>query len=339
MVRLRPSSSARIWLFALGYFACYAPYSAVTKSLTDGSLSGMERPLSGFELLPITVLASVVGMVVFLSAMRWWKHASHIELFGLRLPHPTQWTFLSGLATASIIGTTTLAYTFDGVSIVFVMLLMRGGVLVMAPVVDALTGRRTRWFSWVGLGLSLTALVVAFAEKGGYEITVVCGIDVAVYIASYFVRLRFMSKLAKSEDRSQNIRFFVEEQMVASPMLALGLGALALMGTGPISNELSVGFTELWALPVLPQALLVGLLSQGTGVFGGLILLEPAENTYSVPVNRCSSILAGVLASYGVMFVLGGSGPSHHQLAGAGLIVLAVGVLAVPTLRERRAEP
>ncbi len=45
---------------------------------------------------------------------------------------------LSGLGTAIIIGTTTLAFTFTGVSILFALLLMRGGVLIIAPTVDLL---------------------------------------------------------------------------------------------------------------------------------------------------------------------------------------------------------
>ena len=44
------------------------------------------------------------------------------------------------------------------------MLLMRGGLLVMAPLVDALSGRRVRWFSWVAFLLSLGALFVAFGK-------------------------------------------------------------------------------------------------------------------------------------------------------------------------------
>ena len=49
---------------------------------------------------------------------------------------------ISGVATAVIIGTTTLNYTFVGISILFALLLMRGGVLILAPVVDTLLGRQ-----------------------------------------------------------------------------------------------------------------------------------------------------------------------------------------------------
>jgi len=149
----------------------------------------MLRPLSGFELLPPTVMASVVGMFAFLTIAGWWRYAGRRTLFGLAVPFPGPWTFLSGLCTAAIIGTTTLAYTFEGVSIVFVMLLMRGGVLIIAPMVDAVTGRRARWFSWVGLALSLGALVVAFSEEGGYDITLSCAVDVAAYLADHYERV------------------------------------------------------------------------------------------------------------------------------------------------------
>jgi hypothetical protein len=276
-------------------------------------------------------------MFIFLTAMGWWRHASHRSIAGRSVPFPGRWTFLSGLATAAVIATTTLAYSFEGVSIVFVMLLMRGGVLVLAPLVDAVSQRSVRWFSWVGLALSLSAVLVAFAEEGGYAITLVCAIDVAIYLVSYFVRLRFMSRLAKSEQRDKNVRFFVEEQMVATPALLLVLALGAVWGEGALLGALREGFTGFWGKGAVVAAVVVGLLSQGTGIFGGLVLLDARENTYSVPVNRCSSVLAGVLASYGLSFWLGHAPPSAYELGGAALIVAAILVLTLPMVHERHA--
>jgi hypothetical protein len=67
---------------------------------------------------------------------------------------------LSGVCASGIIATTTLAYTFKA-TIVFVMLLMRGGALVLAPIMDVITGRKIRWFSTVALILSLASLVTS----------------------------------------------------------------------------------------------------------------------------------------------------------------------------------
>src|SRR5690606_25844638 len=109
--------------------------------------------------------------------------------------------------------------------------------------------------------------------------------------AAYFVRLRFMSKLAKSEDASLRTRYFVEEQMVATPVLVVFLAACALIGQGEFMGQVRAGFTTFLDRPIVFEAILIGLFSQGTGVFGGLVLLDKREHTYSVPVNRCSSIL------------------------------------------------
>jgi hypothetical protein len=180
-----------IWGYAFGYFAAYVPYSATTKAITSGWVEGQQGPLSGFAVTPLSVGAGVIGMYIFLTAMGWWRFASKRTILGREVPSPTWVTLISGLLTAGIIITTTLAYTFSGVSIVFMMLLMRGGVLILAPLIDTLTGRKTRWFSWVGLALSFGALVVAFSERGpndklSFALTTVAVVDIVIYLSCYF---------------------------------------------------------------------------------------------------------------------------------------------------------
>lgn len=323
-----------IWFFAFGYFATYVPYSALDKALAEGLLPGMRGGVSGFELLPCTVLATLVGMLVFLWITGWWRLTGTKAVLGLTLHLPTPWTFLSGLCTAAIIMTTTLAYTFPGVSIVFMMLLMRGGVLVIAPLVDAATGRSVRWYSWTALALALGALLVAFAERLSFRLGLAAGLNVGFYLLAYFVRLRFMSRLAKSDRPEEMKRYFAEEQMVATPALVLMLGLLALWDAGPVTGAVRAGFTSFFERGVTLPAIAVGLCSLGTGIFGGLILLDRRENTFCVPVNRASSILAGIAASLLLHGLAGLRLPSAHQWAGAGLIVAAILVLSLPTLKE-----
>ena len=324
-----------IWWFAFGYFAAYTPYSALAKAVSKGLIPG-KPALSGFSMLPLSVAVSLVGMLTFLTVMGWWKHATHHRVLGMRLPGPTRWTLLSGLCTATIVATTTLAYTFSGVSIVFMMLLMRGGVLIIAPVVDRLTKRKVRWFSWAGLALSLGALVAAFTESSGYSLTFVAIVDVVAYLASYFVRLRFMSRLAKSESEDANYRYFVEEQMVATPAVLLVLAVLAVVDQGPMMHAIREGFVSVPGSALVWEVMVIGLLSQGTGIFGGLILLQRQENTFCVPVNRSSSIIAGVLASFMLTIFLGNKPPSVHQLVGAGLIIAAILFLTIPVMMQKR---
>jgi hypothetical protein len=50
-----------------------------------------------------------------------------------------------------------------------------------------------------------------------YALSLAALLDLALYLLAYFFRLRAMSRLAKSEDPAVSIRYFVEEQMVATP--------------------------------------------------------------------------------------------------------------------------
>jgi hypothetical protein len=90
--------------------------------------------------------------------------------------------------------------------------------------------------------------------------------------------------------------------------MGAGLGARS---HGEFGADLRAGFgllgsTDGWI------AMGIGLLSRGTGIFGTLIFLDRSETAYCVPVNRASSILAGVLASGSLWIVFGATPPSPH---------------------------
>src|SRR5262249_48606572 len=150
-----------IWALGFGYFLFYLPYSGLTKAVTTGLLPGMHGGVTGFEVLPVSVAATLVLMWSFITAKGWWGYARHREILGIKIPAPAGGTFVSGLCMGSIIATTTLAFSFAGTSIVLVLVLLRAGVLILGPVVDMSLGRRVRWFSWTAMGISLLACTVA----------------------------------------------------------------------------------------------------------------------------------------------------------------------------------
>jgi len=328
-----------IWTFAFGYFAAYVPYSAMTKALTSGLIA--DTRVDSFALLPPSVAASVVGMLILITSLRWWRFASHSTVMGISLPHPTRHTLVSGICTGLIVVTTTLAYTIEGVSIVFAMLLMRGGVLILSPLVDKITGRHVRWFSWMGLALSLGAVLMAFAEpprpgESRFAVSMLLMVDIAIYLSAYFFRLRFMSKLAKSNDPNATKRYFVEEQMIATPSVLFFLGIMAIIGGNEAFMQLRYGFTGFWTSPVLIYGIIIGICSQFTGVFGALVLLDKSENAFAVSVNRSSSVMAGVGASVVLWLMYDMAMPSLYRMVGAGMIIVAILFLTVPPFLEKR---
>ncbi len=322
-----------IWLFAFGYFAAYVPYSVLSKMATDGLLPGMTR---GHGLHPLAIQAmmtvgSVITAYAFITAMGWWKYATRGP-WGL--PRPQWFTLVSGLCASVQIITTTLAYTFKGVTIALVMLFLRGGVLVIAPIVDLLhKKRKVHWTSWLASGLSLAALVITVADSfgAGDGLPGLLILNIAAYLTVYFFRLLFMSGRAKSSDPDLNKRFFVEEQMVAAPGLLILLVIFGLVGfqLGPdaVLHRIWDGFTLVPKTDFVWWLLLAGTLSTGTGIFGTLIFLDQRETTYTVPINRASSILAGLLATLWLHEAYAQKSIKSLELVGAGLIIIAIIVL------------
>jgi protein-tyrosine-phosphatase len=245
-------------------------------------------------------------------------------------------TLISGVATAVIIATTTLNYTFVGISILLALLLMRGGVLILAPIVDTLLGRRVNAGSWVALGLSFLALGIACAEVGGYQMTLLAALNIAAYLLGYSFRIPIMTYLAKSEDPALNHRYFHEETLVAALVLTGVPAVFALIGHGETMLELRAGFTSFMTGPLVFPALLIGALYGCLYFFGTRIYLDRRENTFSIPLNRCASLLSGLVASFGLTVLLGLRPPSGYQLAGAGIILTALAILAMSALDGHR---
>ncbi len=209
MITTKREHTLGIWALGMGYFIFYTPYSGLIKAVTSGLLSHGDR-VSGFVLLPATVISTALLMLLFITIMGWWKYVRLRKVFGKEIRFPSGHTFLSGICFATIISTTTLAYSFKGVSIIFALLLMRAGTLIMGPLIDRAFQRRVRWFSWAGLGLSLAALLIAFLDVHEYQLSVLVAVNLSAYLTGYALRLPCMTRIAKTTDKKISLAYFVE---------------------------------------------------------------------------------------------------------------------------------
>ncbi len=324
-----------LWGLAFGYFLFYIPYSALVKALTSGMLQGSGivegdyGNISGLEMLPAVLIGTAITMPLILFTLGWYRYMGRRKAFGFNWFVPSRWSVYSGVAFAVIIATTTLAYSFHGVSIVLALLLMRGGVLVMSPIIDRLFSRPVHWFSWAGLGLSVVALLVALIPVQEYTLTGLVLLNLSGYLLGYAVRLRLMTRCAKDVDETINRRFFVEENTVAMVALIAIPGLIALFKIGDAGDALHAGFTTFFETDLVWPALLIGVLYGCLGIFGRLIYLNRRENTFVIPVNRCSSLLSGLVATLLLVVWADGDFPSAAQLFAAAIIVVALAVLAI----------
>jgi hypothetical protein len=319
------------------YTLLYVPNIVLTRWLATTEYAPLGRPLTGLEMLPASQILSGLMTLAFVWAAGWWRYAHQAEVMGRRVPCPTRWTVISGLGTSLILVTVPLSLTFPGVSIPFMQLLMRGDILLIAPIVDFVTGRKVRWYSWVALVLVGAGLFLGIRARGGLNLPPLAILTVALYVVGYFSRLFVMSKVSKTGAEGSVRGYFVEEKMVGIPMAIVVLAVLSALGQGDQPDQLSWGFVGVWSSSLLPHITFLAVTLFLVSVVAAVILLNPRENTFCVALERAGSLLAGVAATYVLAFTSGQPLPTGVELIGAALLVLAVLLLTVaPHLETRR---
>lgn len=324
--------------FVLLYLLAYLPNVIITRLVTTTPHPGLGRPLTGLETLPASLVINMVLTCGFIWLSGWHRDANHVELGALRVPFPTRYTVLSGFGTALILFTVPLSFTIPDVSIPFIQLIMRGDILIIAPLVDMMFGRKVRWWSWTALVMVLTALVIALSDRGGLKLPPIAILTVVLYTIGYFLRLYVMTKISKSGDPATVRRYFVEEKIIALPLSVVILGIISASGIGGQSGELAWGFVAVWSDPVLADLFWIGATLTVISVLAIIILLDPRENAYCVPLERAASLVAGVGGSLMLAWFWGGKMPRNAELIGAAILIGAIVLLSLaPRFSARRA--
>jgi hypothetical protein len=319
-----------IEILAMFYFFAYVPYAVLVRWLATIPYPPFARALTGLEILPATTILSGVLTLLFVWLSGWLQYAHRTTpRFGLAIPYPTRWTFTSGVGTAMLLFTVPLSFTFQHVSIPFMQLLMRGDVLIIAPLVDIIAGRRVRWYSWVALGLVAVGLFMTIRMRGGLYLPPLAIITVVLYTLGYFVRLAVMTKVGKTGDPNSVKGYFVEEKMVAIPIAVLVLALLSSFNFGVQGGQLGFGFVHIWTSNQMGWILALSALLVLVSIFAILILLDKRENTFCVPLERSASVLAGIAAAYVLAHLSLGALPTPAELGGALLLVAAIFVLTL----------
>jgi hypothetical protein len=323
------------------YFLTYAPYALVVKLVSTRPDSSLGRPLTGLELLPVTLVVSSLLIILFLLVSGWWRDMPMKRIGAVPVPWPRRGMWVAGVGAAMLLVTVPLSYTFPNVNIPTVQLLMRGDVLVIAPLVDLLSRRRVYWYSWAALALVLAALVINVGGRGAFDFPALLIVIVLVYTIGYFLRLAVMSRLAKSGDDRDLRAYFVEERVVSIPVALGTLGAIAVLTHSDQGRQLAWGFTSAWWSDAMPWLLVISVALFLITIFAALILLSKHENSYCVPLERSASILAGLAVVFILSTLFGFKPAAPTEVISAVLLVAAIFILTLgPNTRRRpRAEP
>ncbi len=335
MAWLATLGTTRVWLAALGYFLFYVGYAGLPKLFFTPH--ELQQKVSGWNLLPSAAFAAVITTIILFSVMRWWRHAQQREVMGIKVPFPGRWAILAGVAVAGIMLATPLLYTVPERSIAMMGLLSRGGVLLLAPVVDLMTRQSPKRYWWIAWFLALAAVFVA--TKGfNLDIPQTAMVTLSLYLFAYLVRFNVLGSQIKQGGWNTKRAFFIEEQMVAAPAFLLLTILIALFGPGDAGEGVRAGFKLFFTLgPGVAPALLTGVLGVFTGLFATLIFIDKRAFAFCVPLNRASGMLAQVVATTLLFLFFDGAVPKNPTLVGAGILMIALVFLA--TMNRQTSSP
>lgn len=303
----RPWAQKSVWLLALAYAGAYAAFLV---SLRYGTAAPAAWPavLTGFAIGAILLLPIPIATL-----------GQRAQALGA--PSTRGSNARSGISAGFIALATAMAFSLGDVGILAALLLMRGGVLILSPIIDRMLGRHVGFASWTALSVSLMAVCLALWGLDTVSFTPALGITLAIYLGGYVVRLSLMTHGAKSEQPGLRAAYLSQELTWTATTLALAAIVFWLTGRAPLAAF----------LPYVPA----GLAYAAALTAGSLIYLDARENSFTIPINRGASLLAGLAVSICLASFGASPAPTAIDLVAACLIIVALAVLAISPVLQR----
>ena len=339
--KVKEGSTAALIQLCAGYFVFYVITGITVKFFLSGHV-GFPN-MQGMEFL---VYSTVGGMCVSLAvvlALRWYRFTSVQRVTIGRLNVPVEFLYIipSGIFTAVVVPTTTLMYSFDGISVMVAMVLMRGSVIVIGRVVDAIQIRqgilKKTVYKEENIAVAIAIGVVGLELLGPSEgASPFSSLPVMVifvaYVVSYAFRIYIMNYFKNTRPRGSmgnNKGFFAIEQITATAVIFfVTLILLMLHRSGVIAGPRISVMAKAVFSPT-PHwwywAILAGMAFGIVSFFSVFIFMFKGRTaTFAGLVNRITSLIAPL--PFGLRFW--GNYRFLREWGGLGLIFVAVGFMA-----------
>jgi len=268
MWRTEEGSTGRLIQFCLAYFLFYIVTGVTLRYFQF--VQGGPR-LDGMEFVFYSTLGGSSIALGISIALRWYRFKSSYRtiFMGRDIPREVFYIIPSGVLTAVVIATTTLMYSFEGLSIMVAMIIMRASVIITSRIVDGIQSlqgllkRKVYWQENVGVVLAIIAagVPVFWPEiQRMYQDDPSATIDMSAqfaflhntaalitfgsYISVYAVRIYLMNYFRNTRPKGipqDNKGFFALEQFSASGTLFLVTVAI-LIASGLGWNPAQVQF-------------------------------------------------------------------------------------------------
>ena len=340
-----------------GYFALYVLTGILAKVFTGGYPLRMPEMAYLFN----NTLGSSLIALAIVFALGWTRLKSNrlVRWGPFTVPSEIAYIIPSGICTAIVIPGTTLMYTMGAVSIMVAMVIMRGSIIVVGRLVDAVQIRQgilkkrvyaeENWavvfalcavatnllflpvvkaLDAIGIPASKWAGIKPGASGGGFDVfhLVVLGLYVSAYAIRIYLMNYFKNTRAKGVPLDNKGFFAIEQISACVTMVALAaFFYFASPGFGWAAKpEAPLAIFRGAVQHPTPIALLSGLPFGILAFFSVFIFMFKGRTaTFAGLVNRLTSLLAGTTATL-IMYVFGARFPSAQDWLSVAFILVAV---------------
>jgi hypothetical protein len=351
-------STGRLIQLCLGYFFFYTFFGVASKYFPGSAANGLPGMSQVAFLVYSTIGGTAVALFVVL-AWRWYRLKTVRAVRCGRFCFPSELLYIvpSGILTAVVIPTTTLMYLLVS-SVMVAMVIMRGSVIVISRVVDAiqirqgLLDKKVYWEENVAVVFAILAVLVNIFlpadHSDGDSLEFVHNVPAMIVLASYIVaysfRIYIMNYYKNTRGKGQkldNKAFFAVEQIAASTtILLVGL----LLYHAPQLFHAAAAFVQDYRASFeTPHvawrgAVVAGMFFGAVSFFSVfLFMFKGRTATFAGLVNRLTSLIAGTISTLLFAILFHGHFPKVADWVGLGLILVAIAFLS-QSERKRIAE-
>lgn len=354
MWKTTEGSTGRLIQLCIGYFVFYVITGVTVKYFQGRPEDGLPG-MDGMEFLVYSTFGGTTIALLVVLVRRWYRLRSGrlVRVGPFQFPQEYLYIVPSGVCTAVVIPTTTLMYSLP-ISVMVAMVMMRGSVIVISRLVDAIQARqgilKKKVYPVEDVAVAFALLAVAVepvmgGRDGGFDFlsspaaltilgSYVCAYAIRIYIMNYYKNTRAPGV------KLDNAGFFGVEQIAAAATMLL---VATFVATVPASmgwdmpRALAVRRAILDPDPLWAWATLAGTAFGMVAFFSVFIFMFKGRTaTFAGLVNRLTSLIAGTAATLISHFAFGGRFPSTSDWISLGFILIAVGFLTVA--ERRRAE-
>jgi hypothetical protein len=342
-------STGRLIQLCLGYFFFYTFFGVASKYFPGSTEHGLPGMSQVAFLVYSTVGGTAVALFVVL-AWRWYRLKTIRSVRIGRVSFPSELLYIvpSGIFTAVVIPTTTLMYMLVS-SVMVAMVIMRGSVIVISRVVDAIQTRqglldkKVYWEENVAVVFAILAVLVNIFfptdKSGGVSLEFIHNVPAMIVLGSYIVaysfRIYIMNYYKNTRGKGQkldNKAFFAVEQIAASTtILVAGL----LLFNAPQLFQLTGHFIEEFRGSFQAPhtawrgAIVAGMFFGAVSFFSVfLFMFKGRTATFAGLVNRLTSLIAGTISTLLFAIFFRGHFPKVADWVGLGLILVAIAFLS-----------